>query len=363
MPYHHRGRRWRPWLPRRSHVLIFLSLCLPFVIDVLVHRRQWDVPRPERELDEPFQTGCRDPDVDAARENAVLVMLARNSEVEQANHTVASLERHFNRWFHYPIVFLNDEPWSNEFVEVLSATASGEAKFEVIPQAQWTFPSWMDADAARQSMREQSARGVRYGGREGYHHMCRFYSGYVTLVSPCPDVCVLACNTPANSSACSHFYDLEVLKSYKWYWRLEPDVDFMCAITYDPFVEMARNRKRYGYTMALYEEKNTCPSLYRAIADYKEAYLTPTTNLWKALVQGSWMPFPFRRWTSWMANHDKYGDVWSTCHFWSNFEIGDFDFFRGREYQDLFSYLDRRGGFYFERVSPALRVLSGEHTS
>ena len=36
---------------------------------------------------------------------------------------------------------------------------------------------------------------------------------------------------------------------------------------------------------------------------------------------------------------------------WSNFEIADMDFFRSPEYQAFFDYLDRKGGFYFERVS------------
>ena len=37
---------------------------------------------------------------------------------------------------------------------------------------------------------------------------------------------------------------------------------------------------------------------------------------------------------------------------WSNFEIADMDFFRSPEYQAFFEYLDRKGGFYFERVRP-----------
>lgn len=37
-------------------------------------------------------------------------------------------------------------------------------------------------------------------------------------------------------------------------------------------------------------------------------------------------------------------------HFWTNFEIGDLRFFRSLEYQSLFDFLDRKGGFYTERV-------------
>lgn len=147
------------------------------------------------------------------------------------------------------------------------------------------------------------------------------------------------------------FYQLDVLKRYKWYWRLEPDVDFTCAITYDPFVQMARHKKVYGFTIALWEVGKSCPSLFRSMADWKEMMGIPTNGLWKAMVSPSWVPYPFRRFMSWLPYRDVRGDEWNLCHYWSNFEIADMDVFRTRAYQDLFEYLDKKGGFYFERVS------------
>lgn len=144
---------------------------------------------------------------------------------------------------------------------------------------------------------------------------------------------------------------MEALKKYKWYWRLEPDVDFTCSITYDPFVQMAKNNKVYGFTIALWEVGKTCPSLFRDIADWKELHNIPTNNLWRAMVSASWMPYPFRHFLGFLSHRDRFGDVWSLCHYWSNFEIADMDFFRSKPYQDFFEYLDNKGGFYFERVS------------
>lgn len=132
---------------------------------------------PVEEQDEPFYTSCRKPDVTGNRENGVIVMLARNSELEAANHTVASFERHFNRWFHYPIVFLNDEPFDDRFMEVLGSTSSGDVTFETIQREDWTFPTWLNQTAAKESIAKQGARGTIHAGQEGYHHMCRFYSG------------------------------------------------------------------------------------------------------------------------------------------------------------------------------------------
>lgn len=40
-------------------------------------------------------------------------------------------------------------------------------------------------------------------------------------------------------------------------------------------------------------------------------------------------------------------------HFWSNFEIADFSFFRSKQYQAYFDFLDKAGGFFYERWGDA----------
>ena len=141
--------------------------------------------------------------------------------------------------------------------------------------------------------------------------------------------------------------------NYKWYWRVEPDIEFTCAVTYDPFVEMERNDKRYGYTIALWELGKTVPSLFRKLADYKMRRRIPTTSLWTAMMDPSYLPWPIRRLIWWVRNRDPYGDLWNMCHFWSNFEIADMEFFRSAEYRDFFRFLDEDGGFYYERWGDA----------
>lgn len=168
-----------PSLPRPSRrgLFIALSILLPLLIEAFLHWRTFDIPRPAHDLDPPFYTGCLEPDVHRPRENAALVMLAQNSEIDAARRTVQSVEDRFNRWFHYPYVFLNDQPWDPEFVRRMNATVSGEARFEVIPRSEWTFPAWVNENAAKESIVRQGKQGIHYGGREGYHHMCRFFSG------------------------------------------------------------------------------------------------------------------------------------------------------------------------------------------
>ena len=62
-----------------------------------------------------------------------------------------------------------------------------------------------------------------YGSMVSYHKMCRFYSGM--------------------------FYKHPEVAKLEWYWRIEPDVEFFCDITYDPFFEMKKAGKSYGFTI------------------------------------------------------------------------------------------------------------------
>jgi mannosyltransferase len=151
----------------------------------------------------------------------------------------------------------------------------------------------------------------------------------------------------------SFFYDHPALKPYKWYWRVEPDVDFTCSITYDPFVEMIKHGKTYGYTIALWENGRTAASLFRKLSAYKMSRRYPTTSLWTAMMAASYMPWPFRYIMALLRNRDTSGDLWNMCHFWSNFEIADIDFFRSPQYRDMFRFLDEDGGFYYERWGDA----------
>lgn len=69
------------------------------------------------------------------------------------------------------------------------------------------------------------------------------------------------------------------------------------------------------------------------------------------MMDPSFFPWPLRPLLSRLGNRDGDGNLWNLCHFWSNFEIADMDFFRSTEYRQLFEYLDADGGFYYERVS------------
>ena len=53
--------------------------------------------------------------IEEGKVNAVMLILARNNELESTVNSVRQLEEKFNKRFHYPWVFLNDEPFTDEF--------------------------------------------------------------------------------------------------------------------------------------------------------------------------------------------------------------------------------------------------------
>jgi alpha 1,2-mannosyltransferase len=244
------------------------------------------------------------------RANATFLMLSRNDDVDRAVSTVKELEDRINSRYHYPWVFLNEQPFSEDFKRRVSIVASGPVHFGKIPDDHWYQPLWINetrAEKARQNMEEN---GVIYGGSVSYRNMCRFNSGF--------------------------FYRQPLLLNFRYYWRVEPGVRFHCDINFDPFLFMQENKKIYGFTISLYEFPRTIPSLWSAVGDFvaeHPEFVSPNSAM------------------NFLS--DNGGETYNNCHFWSNFEIGDLDFWRGPAYTAFFDYLESLGGFYYERWGDA----------
>lgn len=127
--------------------------------------------------DKVFVPGCVEPQTNLPRANAVFVVLARNQELDGVIQSVKSIERHFNRWFHYPYVFLNDGDFNSTFKDTITNYTSSSVEFGKIDPSMWGYPNWVDHEVAREGIKKQGDAAIMYGGMESYHHMCRFYSG------------------------------------------------------------------------------------------------------------------------------------------------------------------------------------------
>lgn len=259
-------------------------------------------PKPDTKesLDSVVETG--------KRANAAFVILCRNSDMNSIIQSVREIEDRFNRNYHYPYVFLNEEPFTDEFKRRLSNLSPAKMEFGLIPHDDWFQPEWIDEDKAKASRDKMVENNIIYGGSVPYRNMCRFNSGF--------------------------FFRHPLTLKYRWYWRIEPGVHFHCNINHDPFMYMEQNNKTYGFTITLYEYEATIPTMWGHVRDFMKAnpeYVAPNNAM------------------GFMENGDRY----NLCHFWSNFEIADMDFWRSKPYMDFFEYLDSKGGFYYERWGDA----------
>ncbi|KAF8461411.1 nucleotide-diphospho-sugar transferase [Kalaharituber pfeilii] len=244
------------------------------------------------------------------RAKAAFITLARNSDVWDIAKSIQQVEDRFNRRFHYDWVFLNDNPFDDQFKRVTSNLVSGKAFYGHIPKEHWSFPDWIDQERAAKTREIMREKKIIYGDSISYRHMCRFESGF--------------------------FFRHELLKDYDYYWRVEPGIQLFCDINYDPFIFMKDHNKKYGFTLSLREYESTIETLWKTVKDFIKEHP-------EHIAKDNSMNF---------ISEDN-GHSYNLCHFWSNFEIGDLNFWRSKAYMDFFEHLDKAGGFFYERWGDA----------
>ncbi|KAM0745818.1 glycosyl transferase [Meredithblackwellia eburnea MCA 4105] len=246
------------------------------------------------------------------RANATFVILARNSDIWDLLASIRGMQDRFNSKYNYPYVFLNEEPFSEEFKIHTSAIAAGSTcSYGLIPRQEFLdVPAWIDMDRANAGMAEMSKKPIPYGWSLPYRKMCRYQSGF--------------------------FWKHPLLYGYKYYWRIEPNVKYFCDIDYDPFLLMQERNKSYGFVVTLKEYADTIPTLWAETKKFIEAHPQYLAN---------------KNLYDWLTSDG--GETYNLCHFWSNWEIGNLDFWRGEAYAKYFEWLDRAGGFFYERWGDA----------
>ncbi|SAL95398.1 hypothetical protein [Absidia glauca] len=248
------------------------------------------------------------------RIKGAFVVLVRNSELYAMRSSMQYLEDRFNHKYNYPWIFLNEEPFTSEFIEMTQTMTKAVTHYGLVPTEHWSYPAWINQTYAEECRMAMAANDVVYGGSESYRHMCRYQSGF--------------------------FFLHPLLDGLEYYWRVEPGVKFSCDIDYDPFKVMKERDLKYGFTLALEELSATVPTLWQTTVDFAKRhpqYIYPKTR-----------PDSLFRFVS-----QDDGVSYNMCHFWSNFEIASMEFVRSEGYKAYFNYLDKQGGFFYERWGDA----------
>ena len=250
------------------------------------------------------------PTDDGKKVRAAMVTLTRNKDLYQLVNAIRDVEDRFNYRYHYDWVFLNDEPFTDEFKRVTTALVSGRTKYGTIPKEHWSLPSWIDQEKMQAGIERMKDMRIPYFNSVPYRHMCRYQSGF--------------------------FWQSPLLDEYEYYWRVDHDVKIYCDIQYDIFKFMKVNGKKYGFILSVSEYIGTIPTLWDTVMKF-------TKENPKYLAEDNLMKFV----------SDDGGKTFNLCHFWTNFEVVSLDFYRSEAYRSYFDYLDKSGGFFYERWGDA----------
>ncbi|GAA5971693.1 hypothetical protein JCM11641_000687 [Rhodosporidiobolus odoratus] len=272
----------------------------------------WE-PRPTLRWEQTEEeTGRNASSMADERVKAAFVILVRESDLYEILPSIQQVEDRFNKRYHYPYIFLNDGTFSDDFKQRTSQVASGETSYGQVPQEHWgkEMPDWIDKDKATKAINEMGQKPIPYGGSVPYRKMCRYQSGF--------------------------FWRHPLLDDLEYYWRVEPSVKFFCDVDYDVFKLMKDQKKKYGFTVSLYEYRDTITTLWDTTREFidKNSHFLAKPNM-----------------MNWLSNDS--GKSYTLCHFWSNFEIASLDLWRSEAYRAYFDYLDKAGGFFYERWGDA----------
>lgn len=245
-------------------------------------------------------------------ENATFYTLCQESDLDEMVRSVRSVEDKFNENYHYDWVFLNDNDFSDYFMNTIRTEASGKVYFGKIDKDVWGYPEFIDQEKAAKTREYMKKKKVIYGDMESYHHMCRFQSGY--------------------------YFRHPLMMNYKYSWRVEPGIDILCYQNSDPFKIMHDNDLIYGFNISPRELPRTIHGLWKSVKKFlstgeNRRFIDPN-NLEDFITT-------------------KILKSYNNCHFWTNFELVDMDWLRSEAYMSFFDYLDRAGGFYYERWGDA----------
>ena len=250
--------------------------------------------------------------------NACIFILSRNSDLRSLLLTLDKFESQFNARFHYPYVLVNHEPFTDEFKSAVLNRTRSRVEFGLIPLKHWWVPRIISKRRFRIRLNNSLAQLSR-GNVVSYHLMCRYFSGF--------------------------FFRHKLTLKYDYYLRLDTHVDFPCPIREDPFAELVRRNKSYGFTIALNEDMGTIPTLWRTI----KKWIRKTNRT----LRNDHVPELVELMALQNESVPRQSCGFEQFHFWNNFELASFALWRDPQYVEFFEYLEESGGFFYERWGDA----------
>lgn len=235
---------------------------------------------------------------------ACIVILLQNKDFENLKYLIQRFDLLFNNKYQYPYVLFNNDSFPDNFVIEISKHTKSLIEIAKIDSSQWSVPYWIEKSKLNNSLK-------KIGFSIGYRHMCRFYSGF--------------------------FFRHPITLKYDYYIRLDTDSKFECEFQYDPFLKLKTENIKYGFILAHPDGAATIPTLWETIKNW-----TLISNIDLNSEEN-------KKGISFISNDYGQSINEDICIFYNNFEIGSFSVYRNEKYLNFFEFLDKSGGFYYER--------------
>ncbi|GME85396.1 unnamed protein product [Ambrosiozyma monospora] len=205
--------------------------------------------------------------------------------------------------------------FSTDFKLKVSSKLSGRAIFGQIPTRYWTIPNFIDDDKMTLSMDRLSSEHVSFADSLNHRLSFRFHSGFI--------------------------HKMKVFNLYDYYWRVEAGTVLDCDLVVDVFDQMVQGDYKYGFNMAVLEDKKAVRGLWKNTLGFFEK-LHPEfkdDNAALGFVQYD------------RHSHSVIDGHFNLCHYWTESEIVNLSFLKSREYGEFFDLLESSGNFFYERWS------------
>ncbi|CCH43121.1 Glycolipid 2-alpha-mannosyltransferase [Wickerhamomyces ciferrii] len=237
------------------------------------------------------------------RENGVILIFARNAELYKLVETIWSFEQRFNQYYHYHYLIVTDINHTRNFRRTILSITSSNVEFHTVPRL--GIPNGLSNNMIKEGKKNFRKQGIKFKRTSKQRNELRFWSKGI--------------------------FEIEALKKYDYYLRIDLGAFFYNDIQFDFFKFMKEHERTYGFGFAQRGQEGLYPSLWENTLEYIKQNSGDINK-------NNMIDF---------ISDDK-GETFNRCQFRSNFEIGDLNFFRSEKFLKLAEYFDEKKGIYYE---------------
>jgi hypothetical protein len=225
-------------------------------------------------------------------DNSAIVYLLRstNSDVNDIINSLNTLFEYFIQYYNYPVIIFVEEDFLESYKNKINENINFTVSYELIK-----FKTHEEINDERVEKVLITHNGTQKWPL-GYRSMCRFWTG--------------------------DFVNNDIIKKYRYIWRMDSDAFLKNAIEYDVFENMSTNNIGYSYSNVCEDEEEVCLGL----KDFCEKYFTEKNISFQ--------------WDSYKM-------------FTTHVEIIDTEILKNTIYYDLYTKIDETNNFYIHRWGDA----------